>query len=153
MTPVPRRDQALPTGALIVASIVFLVVFMGLSLVFPANHQVPWPVFLIVRILGPLFLAAYILGIGYVYGDAKRRGMRYVMWTMLAIFVPNGIGIILYFIMRDPYPVYCAHCGGTMQPNHGYCPRCGSAAAAACPACHKAAQPGWTHCAWCGTKL
>ncbi len=48
----------------------------------------------------PLFVL--VLLIGYVYADAKRRGMRYVMWTLLAIFIPNAIGIILYFVMRDP---------------------------------------------------
>ena len=56
----------------------------------------------IVPILLPMFLAGYTLLIGYIYGDARRRGMRYVMWTLLAIFLFNGIGIILYFILREP---------------------------------------------------
>jgi hypothetical protein len=46
-----------------------------------------------------LFVVVWVALIGYVYGDAKRRQMRYVMWTLLAIFVPNAIGIILYFIL------------------------------------------------------
>ena len=30
-----------------------------------------------------------------------------MLWTLLAIFIPNAIGIILYFILRDPVPVPC----------------------------------------------
>ena len=49
-----------------------------------------------------LIVAAYVLLIGYINGDAARRGMNRVLWTLLAIFVPNAIGIILYFVLRDP---------------------------------------------------
>src|SRR5271154_6001563 len=38
-----------------------------------------------------------ILLIGYVYADAKRRGMRYVLWTWLVVMIPEGIGILIYF--------------------------------------------------------
>src|SRR5260370_39702236 len=47
-----------------------------------------------------LLVVALVALIGYVYGDAKRRQMRYVMWTLLVIFIPNAIGMILYFILR-----------------------------------------------------
>ena len=58
-----------------------------------------------------LVLVAWVVLIGYIYGDAKRRQMRYVMWTLLAIFVPHAIGMILYFILRDPLPKPCPGCG------------------------------------------
>ena len=61
--------------------------------------------------------------LGYVYGDARRRGMRYVMWTLLAFFIPNGIGVILYFILRDPMPTYCSKCGASAKAAHAFCPR------------------------------
>ena len=63
------------------------------------------------RSIGVAFLGAYVLLVGYVYGDARRRGMNHVLWTLLAIFIPNAIGIILYFILRDPVPVPCPTCG------------------------------------------
>ena len=31
--------------------------------------------------------------------------MNYVMWTLLAIFIPSAVGVILYFILRDPIAV------------------------------------------------
>ena len=52
--------------------------------------------------LMPLVLIPYIALIGYVNADARRRGMRSVMWTLLAIFIANGLGIILYFVLREP---------------------------------------------------
>src|SRR5215471_9083342 len=36
-------------------------------------------------ILPGLVLFAWVLLIGYINADARRRGMRYVMWTLLAI--------------------------------------------------------------------
>jgi hypothetical protein len=86
-------------------------------------HQAALPILL------PMILAGYTLLIGYIYGDARRRGMRYVMWTLLAIFLFNGIGVILYFILREPLQVYCSRCGtgSTTHPRvlpalRGWCP-------------------------------
>ena len=76
-----------------------------------------------------VLLAGYTVLVGYVYGDARRRGMRHVLWTWLAILIPNGIGIILYFILRDPLLAYCTTCGGATQPGFVYCPRCGAGVA------------------------
>jgi hypothetical protein len=101
----------------------------------------------------PIVIAGYAVMVGFIYGDAKRRGMRYVMWTLLAIFLTNGIGIILYFILREPLLVYCSRCGGGVNPNHAFCPRCGAAVQPSCKQCHRTVQPAWSHCAWCGQPL
>lgn len=101
----------------------------------------------------PLFLSIYVLLAGYVYADARRRGMRQVMWTLLAIFVPNAIGIILYFIMRDPLLRKCPSCGHTASSAYAFCPKCGTALSRACPECRSAVQPEWSHCTKCGAQL
>jgi len=150
MTPVIPRERVVPFGGWLAAGIVFLVVFVLMSLI---PQGLPLPVRFVISILVPLLLAGYTVLIGYVYGDARRRGMRYVMWTLLAIFLANGIGIILYFILRDPLPVHCTRCGAGVQPSHAFCPRCGGGVQPACQACHRILQPGWTHCAWCGNQL
>ena len=62
----------------------------------------PWPAKLAMSVLPGLPLFVLVLLIGYVNADARRRGMRYVMWTWLAILIPNAIGIILYFVLREP---------------------------------------------------
>jgi hypothetical protein len=113
----------------------------------------PEPIRIFLPIIPPLLMAGYTVLVGYVYGDARRRGMRYVMWTLLAIFIPNGIGVILYFILRDPMPSYCSKCGASNKQGHAFCPACGANVLPACPQCQRAGQPGWSHCAWCGAKL
>jgi Double zinc ribbon len=154
MTPVVPRKRVIPLGGWIAAGIVFLLGFLILSLVFNVReNRAPPPVRYIGPIVMPLFFAGYALLIGYVYGDARRRGMRYVMWTLLAIFLFNGIGIILYFILREPLLVYCSRCGSGVQPSHAFCPRCGAGVQPACQGCHRTIQQGWTHCAWCGNQL
>jgi hypothetical protein len=102
---------------------------------------------------GAAVLAIYILLLGYIYGDAKRRGMRQVMWTLLAIFIPDAIGIILYFILRDPLPVTCPQCGASVLSKYTFCPNCGTAAKPVCPQCGKPIESSWSNCGHCGAKL
>jgi Double zinc ribbon len=100
-----------------------------------------------------LFLVALVAVIGYVYGDAKRRQMRAVMWTLLAIFIPDAIGIILYFILRDPLPKPCPGCGNLVKPGFAFCPRCGTSVQPTCPNCGKGVDATWSNCPHCGQRL
>ena len=43
----------------------------------------------------------YLLLIGYINRDAKRRGMSPTLWTIMAVIIPNALGIILYFLLRQ----------------------------------------------------
>jgi hypothetical protein len=101
----------------------------------------------------PLIPVVLVLLIGYVYADARRRGMRYVLWTLLAVFVPNAIGIILYFILRDPLPRTCPRCGAAVAARFPFCPSCGTTVAQTCPNCRRPVEPAWSHCAHCGASL
>jgi hypothetical protein len=101
----------------------------------------------------PLILLFYILLVGYVYGDAKRRYMRHVMWTLIAALVPNAIGVILYFVLRDPLPVACPNCQTPARLGFTYCPKCGTAVKRSCEGCGRAVEVDWTNCAYCGRKL
>jgi hypothetical protein len=140
-------------GGWITAGVIFILGFLICNVIFIRENHAPVPARLIIPVLFPAFLSGYALLIAYVYGDARRRGMRYVMWTLLAIFLFNGIGIILYFILREPLMVYCSRCGAGVLPTHAFCPRCGASVQPSCQACHRPIQPGWTHCAWCGSQL
>ena len=110
------------------------------------------PIFL-ASLIGVAFLGAFVLLVGYVYGDARRRGMNHILWTLLAIFIPNVIGIILYFILRDPVPVPCPSCGVPAQKGHAYCATCGAAVRPACAKCRQPVEAGWRNCASCGAAL
>ena len=104
-------------------------------------------------LVGVAFLGAYVLLVGYVFGDARRRGMNHVLWTLLAVFIPNAIGIILYFILRDPAPVPCPSCGTPAPKGHAFCAACGAAVRVSCGQCRQPVEPGWRACPRCGAAL
>jgi hypothetical protein len=123
--------------------------------IYPHTHpddmaKMPEPVQYCLPFFVGAVLAAYVLLIGFVYVDAKRRGMRQVMWTLLAIFIPNAIGVILYFLLRDPLPTACPKCGVMARGAFTFCPSCGTELMRACKVCHKKLEPGWVNCAYCG---
>lgn len=149
--------KVIPVAAWIIAALVYsgMLLFTVLYVFqYDANmkmwsdwQKVPFAVFM------PLFLVVLVLLIGYVNGDAKRRGMRYVMWTLLAIFVPNALGIILYFLLRDPLPAPCPGCGTRVGGAFAFCPQCGTVVSPSCPQCRRTVDRAWANCAHCGTKL
>jgi Double zinc ribbon len=118
--------------------------YRGLLFVFPVY---------LMTLIGAVALAVYVLLIGYVYGDARRRMMNQVLWTLLAIFVPSAVGVILYFILRDPVPVPCPACATPARKGHAFCASCGAAVRAACPQCRQPVEAGWRNCARCGSPL
>ncbi len=93
--------RVIPRIAWILAVVAYLCLSILLfAVALPGDrHMREWnPIGQILFAFGiPLFVFVFVLLVGYVYGDAKRRGMPYVMWTLLALFIPDGIGIILYF--------------------------------------------------------
>ncbi len=101
----------------------------------------------------PSLLLPFVLLVGFVYSDAKRRNMRYVVWTFLAALIPDGIGIILYFLLRDPLPLPCPRCNSVLPHSYSYCPHCGTQTVLACPSCRRKIEQDWANCAYCGTKL
>ena len=147
---IPRAAWVIGIGVYFVAATV--VCFVA----FPADPETSrWP--LAVRIASAygicLVLLAWVLLIGYVYADAKRRGMRYVLWTGLAIFVPNALGMILYFVLRDASPKTCPQCAALVRASHVFCPSCGTPMQPTCPNCGRGVEPGWSNCPHCGGKL
>jgi hypothetical protein len=100
-----------------------------------------------------LLVAGAVLLVGYINADAKRRGMRYVMWTLLALLLPNAIGIVLYFVFRDPVLARCGKCGAQGRANFAFCPQCGTQLSPACPACKRSVEPDWKSCPYCGNAL
>lgn len=155
-----RELRVIPRTARIIAFSCYAVFAICLYfLIIPADKEpgtiATWPLAgqLAFSLLIPLVLLGIIAFWGYIYGDAKRRGMRPVMWTLLAIFVPYAIGIILYFILRDPLPAECPTCRTLVLAKFAFCPQCGRILRPNCPQCGRTLEPGWVNCGYCGTKL
>jgi Double zinc ribbon len=100
-----------------------------------------------------LFIFLYGFLVSYVYGDAKRRGMRHRIWALVAALVPNGLGFLAYFLLRDPLLQSCGACGAPARRELAFCPQCGSSLRQVCPACRRPLETAWSHCAHCGTKI
>jgi hypothetical protein len=150
--------RVIPRGAWVTAALVYAGAAVGIACAIryggdPQMSELPLPLKVLFAGGLPVLLFAYVALIGYVCGDAKRRGMRHVLWTLLAIFVPYAIGIIVYFILRDPLPRACPVDGRMIPAKFTFCPHCGAALKATCPNCGKAVEPAWSNCGFCGARL
>jgi RNA polymerase subunit RPABC4/transcription elongation factor Spt4 len=104
-------------------------------------------------IVGGTAIACYILLIGYVNCDAGRRGMSRLGWTLLAILIPNALGIVLYFVLRKPRALHCPQCGMVIELGFGFCPRCRCTLHAVCPQCQRGVHEAAKFCPYCGGDL
>jgi len=119
-----QRDglALIPMGAWIVAGILFLAPAILVAAFFGLAPQV-----FLFGLTAGLLLGGSALLVGYIYGDAPRRGMPRVPWTLLAVLAPNGLGFVLYFIVRKPVQRPCPQCGSGIGIDAAFCPRCGAA--------------------------
>jgi hypothetical protein len=148
--------RILPSWAWILAGVTFVAAqwYFNIAVVHhPDLHPIPaWarPLLgLLVGIVG----GCYFLLIGYINRDAKRRGMSPTLWTILAIVVPNALGIILYFLLRLPMRGVCPQCGQVVQAGFSFCPHCSSKLGSSCPQCQHSVRVSDIYCPNCGTPL
>jgi Phospholipase_D-nuclease N-terminal len=67
----------------------------------------------------------WVLCLGYVYADARRRAMHPVLWTLIAALIPNLLGFLLYFALRPPVMLPCPGCGRPIATEQRFCSWCG----------------------------
>ena len=115
------------------------------------SHKLP--MLIAAGLAGATVLGCYILLIGYVCADAGRRGMNRLGWTLLAIFVPNALGIVLYFVLRKALTAHCPQCNSVVEPGFGFCPRCRHRLSAVCPQCQRSVNDSDKFCPYCGCDV
>jgi len=76
-----------------------------------------------------IVVAVWLLCLGWVFADARRRDMRPVLWVLVAALFPHLLGFLLYFVMRQPIASSCTHCGQTIPLHQRFCSWCGTALA------------------------
>ena len=155
-SPVVLADEIkiIPWWAYLFATIGFLcmqAVFNGKVRMAP--NAPPAVVCLLLGILVGIVIACYMLLIGYVNRDAGRRGMSRVLWTLLVIFIPNALGFILYFLLRQPLMQPCPQCHAQVQASFNYCPTCNTKLHPHCAQCQRMVRLNDTFCPYCGFKL
>jgi hypothetical protein len=151
-----QKLKMVPTPAWMVG-ILFTLIIVPLLVIFPFRSDPEmrlWPMAgkIAMAILPCILMITYSALVGFVYADAKRRRMRHVLWAWLAL-VPYFIGVILYFILRDPLPTPCPHCRTEVPQSFSYCPGCGASIHPVCSRCSKALQYEWTNCPHCGLRI
>jgi len=102
---------------------------------------------------GVAFGGAFILLIAYIYVDARRRGMHPAVWAAIAVFIPYLIGIVIYFIIREPLPFNCPQCAAKVNAHYNFCPRCQFNLRPNCPQCRREIRAGDRYCPYCGAGL
>ena len=116
-------------------------------------HAPPFPARLFLGVLCGFAAAVYLLLVGYVNQDAKRRDMGQVLWTLLVIFIPNGIGFLAYFLLRKPLVQSCPKCGDRLDKSFHFCPKCGFALSPTCSQCGQTVNADYVCCPYCGKSL
>ncbi|MBV9480244.1 MAG: PLDc N-terminal domain-containing protein, partial [Acidobacteria bacterium] len=109
----------IPTWTWVLAGIAFVAAqwFFNVAVArHPQLHPIPAWGRPLLGLLAGILGGCYLLLIGYITRDAKRRGMSRTLWTILAIVIPNALGIILYFLLRLPLRTVCPQCGNVVQP-------------------------------------
>lgn len=100
-----------------------------------------------------IFVSFLLLLFAYVNRDAARRGMNAPLWTLVAIFVPYLIGLIIYLLVREPLPYTCPQCGMTVSARFNYCPKCKFNLRPNCPQCGREVRAGDEFCPYCAHDL
>lgn len=103
-----------------------------------------------------ILFATFMLMLGYVNRDAKRRGMNSVLWTLLVLVLSPGyvgIGFIIYFLIRDPLPYACPRCSQLVGPRFNFCPNCRSDLHPSCPNCKREIAETDKFCPYCAYEL
>jgi RNA polymerase subunit RPABC4/transcription elongation factor Spt4 len=132
----------------------YLVAFSAVVYATLSGHP-PFPLVEMIPLafLGGTIIGLYILLIGYINRDASRRGMSPLAWTLLAVFVPNALGIVLYFLLRKLRVATCPQCDSVVQPGFNFCPQCNYKLSPNCPQCQRVVGASDVYCPYCGASV
>ncbi len=98
-------------------------------------------------------LASYVLLVGYVSRDVRRRNMPATLWMLIVVVMPGGIGAVVYFLLRQPILTRCPHCTTELAASVHFCPQCQFQVAPVCGQCFRGVQITDVYCAQCGHEV
>jgi hypothetical protein len=125
----------------------------------PELKDTPWVSYLALAGLVTaisLVVASLIFLVAYVNRDAKRRGMHTGLWTLLALLLSwpfPFLGVIIYFLVREPLPYPCPQCGSSVGARFNFCPNCKCNLHPSCPQCKREIVETDKYCPYCGNDL
>jgi hypothetical protein len=98
-------------------------------------------------------VASYVLLVGYVSRDVKRRRMPAALWMLIVVMMPGGIGAVVYFLLRQPMLSRCPHCSTEIASTVHFCPQCQFQMAPVCGQCFRGVEITDVYCKQCGHDL
>jgi hypothetical protein len=100
-------------------------------------------------------LASYILLVGYVSRDVRRRNMPVAPWMLIVVVTlgAGGIGAIVYFLLRQPIMMRCPNCTTELAATVHFCPQCQFQVAPVCGQCFRGVQITDQFCVQCGHEV
>lgn len=107
----------------------FLVCFAGMGyMMFQYMNEITsddlvW--YVVVCILMVLLPSMYIILAIVIYKDASRKKMNVWLWMTAVMYIPNLVGLLLYFIVRKQHQKMCTNCNRSVGRDFEYCPYCG----------------------------
>lgn len=146
----------MPAWAVALAVLAFVAMQYFYWVVLPAHwhhsSHIPLGMRLYFAFSWSILAALYVLMVGYVTRDAPRRGMTTGIWAFICI-VPGGIGVVLYFLLRQPVLSVCPSCGTKVHSQFHFCPQCAFQISAVCGHCFHDVQATDLYCVRCGHDL
>lgn len=147
------HQKVLPYWSVALAIVVFAAfqyLFHGLL---PHGRHSLLPMRLLMGYSWGTVFGSYVLLVGYVSLDVKRRGMAARLWMLVVLVMPVGIGAVIYFLLRQPLVASCAHCGQPILSSYHFCPRCRFQTAPVCERCFNGVKVTDAYCETCGHDL
>ena len=103
-----------------------------------------------------IIITIWLTALGYVYRDARRRGMNGGLWLLLCMLLSwpfFAIGFILYFQVREPLPFPCPRCSTMVGARFNFCPNCKCNLHPSCPNCKREVAETDKFCPYCAQDL
>ena len=134
-----------------------ILVFIGVQYLFhgvmPHHKHELLPLRLLMGYSWGTAFASYVLLVGYVSRDVKRRNMSAGIWMLIVVLMPGGIGAVVYFLLRQPIQRRCSHCSTEIAASFHFCPQCQFQMAPVCGRCFRGVKITDIYCTQCGHDL
>jgi hypothetical protein len=153
--PREREDDlsVIPAWSVVLAIAVFAAVQYLFHVVMPHHKHELLPMRLLMGYSWGTAFASYVLLVGYVSRDVRRRNMSAGLWMLIVVLMPGGIGAVVYFLMRQPLLSRCPHCSTELPSSYHFCTQCQFQVSPVCGQCFHGVQITDVYCARCGHDL